>query len=91
MQGYRVRISGRVQGVGYRFATQQQALKLGLCGWVRNLAEGCVEAWFVGEAAALEAMLNWCEQGPPAAEVTAVEVVTVTADAPGAESFEIRS
>ena len=69
-----VLISGRVQGVGYRMATQQQARQLGLRGWVRNLADGRVEARFVGEATIVEVMVTWCWQGPPAAQVEAIEI-----------------
>lgn len=69
-----VLISGRVQGVGYRMSTQEQARQLGLRGWVRNLVDGRVEARFVGEVAAIEAMMAWCWEGPPMAKVEAVEI-----------------
>jgi acylphosphatase len=69
-----VKISGQVQGVGYRFATQQQARNLGLSGWVRNLSDGRVEAVFEGQREVVEAMMQWCQHGPPAAQVDRVEV-----------------
>ncbi|MCS7226325.1 MAG: acylphosphatase [Gloeomargarita sp. SKYB31] len=72
MRVVQVWISGRVQGVGYRFATQQQALRLGISGWVRNLPDGRVQAVFAGPSDAVEKMLAWCQQGPPAAQVTSV-------------------
>ena len=66
-------VSGMVQGVGFRHATYRQALKLGLRGWVRNLADGRVEAVIQGERAALEKLLAWCEHGPALARVDRVE------------------
>ena len=70
----RVRIHGRVQGVWFRGATEQTARALGLDGWVRNCADGCVEAVFEGPAAALDAALAFCRRGPPAARVERIEV-----------------
>lgn len=70
----RALISGRVQGVSFRYYTYHEALKLGLNGWVRNLWDGRVEAEFQGEKADIERMLEWCEHGPPAAKVEVVEV-----------------
>ena len=67
-------ISGRVQGVWFRGWTQQQASSLGLTGWVRNRRDGTVEAIFQGDAADIDAMLNACWQGPPAASVTDIRV-----------------
>jgi acylphosphatase len=69
-QRLHVWITGRVQGVGYRYATQQKARQLGLTGWVRNLADGRVEAVFEGNPDDLEAIAQWCTQGPPAAIVS---------------------
>ncbi len=67
-----VRIAGRVQGVGFRWATRAKARELGLCGWVRNLPGGDVEAEFEGSPAALDAMETWCWQGPRMALVNTV-------------------
>ena len=67
------RISGRVQGVGFRAWTQGQARKLGLSGWVRNEPDGTVAAVFAGPSAAVAAMVDCLWQGPPSASVTAVE------------------
>ena len=70
----RVRVSGVVQHVGYRMWCARQASVLGLDGWVRNVGSGEVEAVFAGEAAAIEAMLAACHQGPPMAKVASVDV-----------------
>ncbi|MGK7904317.1 MAG: acylphosphatase [Hormoscilla sp.] len=67
-------ISGRVQGVGYRFSTRSQAKHLGIAGWVRNLPDRRVEAVFEGSQSAVEAMIRWCYQGPLDAAVTDVAV-----------------
>lgn len=67
------RIRGKVQGVWYRAWTVEQATARGLDGWVRNRADGSVEALFAGPAAAVESMLDACRQGPPAAQVSGVE------------------
>jgi acylphosphatase len=68
-----VRITGRVQGVWYRGWTIDNALALGLTGWVRNRLDGSVEALFVGPAEAVDEMIEACRRGPPAARVEAVE------------------
>lgn len=75
MKQVRVLISGRVQGVGYRFWTEDEAARRGLDGWVRNLIDGRVEAVFAGEAALVEDMVRACHEGPRAARVTAVETL----------------
>lgn len=67
-----VRITGRVQGVWYRGWTVEQARALGLDGWVRNRADGSVEAVFQGPPAAVSRMVDACHEGPPAAHVTDV-------------------
>lgn len=66
-------IQGMVQGVGFRQAAARQARTLQLTGWVRNLPDGRVEAWFEGPDTALDAMLEWCQRGPALAEVREVE------------------
>jgi acylphosphatase len=70
----RVEVTGRVQGVGFRYATDGVALDLGLAGWVRNRPDGTVEAVFEGPAQAVLAAVTWCRNGPPSAFVQAVEV-----------------
>jgi acylphosphatase len=68
----RVRITGRVQGVWFRAWTREQATARGLDGWVRNRADGTVEALFAGPGEAVDDMLAACRKGPPAAKVTGV-------------------
>ncbi len=67
-------ISGSVQGVSFRYYTYHEALKHGLRGWVRNLEDGRVEAVFEGEKAGIEQVLEWSQNGPPAAMVDSIEV-----------------
>jgi len=69
----RVIVSGKVQGVWYRAWTEKQATALGLDGWVRNCRDGAVEAVFSGDDDAVELMLNYLWDGPPLAEVAAVD------------------
>ena len=83
-----VLVSGRVQGVGFRWYTRSKALELGLAGWVANLPDGRVEAWIEGESAALESMLAWLAHGPPSARVTNVE--SVAHEPRGLTGFETR-
>ena len=66
----RVRISGVVQGVGFRFATEQAALRIGVRGFVRNLADRRVEAVFEGATAQVEEALTFVGEGPLAAHVS---------------------
>jgi acylphosphatase len=67
-------IDGRVQGVWFRDSTWQQATRLGVSGWVRNLPDGRVEAIYEGPGDAVEALLAWTRVGPERAQVTAVAV-----------------
>ena len=67
-------ISGRVQGVFFRMETMRSAQRFGVCGWVRNLHDGTVEAVFEGKKSQVEAILDWCNQGPANAHVTRVNV-----------------
>lgn len=69
-----VLVSGRVQGVGFRFYTREEARRFRLCGFVRNLPDGRVEAIFEGEDDAVEALVTWCRSGPPGSRVTGVSV-----------------
>lgn len=75
-------VSGSVQGVGFRFATERQARKLGLSGWVRNLPDGNVEILAEGKPEDVQSLLDWCHVGPPAAQVTSVRHRDVPADQP---------
>lgn len=82
-------IKGRVQGVFFRAHTQEQALKLGLKGYVRNLPLRRVEAVFVGPREQVEKAIAWCRQGPPLAEVSEVMVSWGDPD-PELAGFQIR-
>ena len=68
----RVRIEGLVQGVFYRYSTQQKAQELGVAGWVRNLQDGSVECLLEGERNTIEVLIQWCHHGPPGARVDKV-------------------
>ncbi len=70
----RVVVSGRVQGVFFRDTCRREAVTAGVCGWIRNLHSGEVEAWFEGELPAVERVVAWCHHGPSRAEVTGVAV-----------------
>jgi acylphosphatase len=67
-------ISGHVQGVWYRASTKEKAEELGLTGWVKNTAQGNVEAVFEGEESTVNEMIAWCRKGPPLAQVADVKV-----------------
>lgn len=69
LHGY---VSGRVQGVFFRQATAEQAERLDVDGWVRNLGDGRVEVLLEGEEPAVRELAAWLEQGPPKAKVTAL-------------------
>lgn len=84
------RIRGRVQGVGYREACVQQAASLGVTGWVRNRADGSVEAVLQGRPGPLAAMREWLARGPSWAHVDDVAVETLPASTPRFERFERR-
>ncbi len=68
------KISGRVQGVNFRMETTLAAERYGVNGWVRNVADGTVEAYIEGDAENVDDMLDWCRKGPRPASVTGVEV-----------------
>ena len=79
-----LRISGRVQGVGYPWAMAYEAQALGLGGWVRNRLDGTVEALVCGAPPAVQILIDWAQQGPPLARVQAVDVTEVESEGPGA-------
>ena len=70
-----VLVSGKVQGVFFRSSTKDKAEELGISGWVRNLADGRVEAVLEGEKEDLDKMLEWCRKGPEYARVTGIEII----------------
>lgn len=83
----KVVVTGRVQGVSYRYWTQAEARRRGLGGWVRNRADGSVEAVFCGEENAVDEMIELCHQGPRAARVDEVSVAPCEGTF---EGFDIR-
>ncbi len=80
-------VSGRVQGVYFRDSCRQMAARLGVGGWVRNRADGAVEAAFEGPADAVDRMIDWCRVGPRRAVVTGVTVAEE--DPVGERSFHV--
>ncbi|OPY12677.1 MAG: Acylphosphatase [Syntrophus sp. PtaB.Bin001] len=68
-------VKGRVQGVFFRAHTQKTAIGFQVNGWVRNLADGRVEALFEGTKPGVDAMIDWCRQGPSNAVVEHLEVI----------------
>ena len=67
-------MTGEVQGIGFRYYVRELARSLGVCGWVKNLSDGRVEAVFEGEGKRVEEMIKFCRRGPPSADVSDVEV-----------------
>ena len=88
MRSARLRITGRVQGVGYRAWATLTARRLGLRGWVRNRADGSVEALVIGADDPVAAMIEACREGPFAARVTEVAVSEAADD--GSDGFRPR-
>jgi acylphosphatase len=84
------RITGRVQGVGYRYSVMHIAKELGLTGWVRNAADGSVETRAQGDERALERFAAFLEEGPRSARVRSVDVHAVEPDL-SLEGFVVRS
>ena len=77
---HHVRVTGRVQGVGFRWFVRERADALGLAGWVKNRSDGSVELLVSGEAAASEQFLAAVRRGPPHARVDAIEPILPPAD-----------
>jgi len=81
-------VRGCVQGVFFRDTCAREARAAGVAGWVRNRADGTVEACFEGQAASVERLVAWCRDGPAHAEVDGVEVMAVSPA--GLEVFRIQ-
>ncbi len=79
MPALHFKITGQVQGVGFRYTMCKEARRLRLAGWVRNCHDGSVEAVAVGEEAALQRLAQWAGRGPPGARVDSVQVNAATA------------
>lgn len=90
MKSLHARITGRVQGVGYRAWTIETAIRLGLTGWVRNRLDGSVEAVFQGDDATLHKMIDKCNDGPLLARVFEIKTRELK-DEPLHEGFTSKS
>ncbi len=87
MKAIQARVSGRVQGVAFRWYAQEQARRLGVVGWVRNEPDGSVLLHAEGEDEAVDALVRWCHDGPGMARVSSVAVREAATS--GARSFDI--
>ena len=70
----RVIVSGRVQGVFFRMETRRAAERHGVFGWVKNRADGTVEAVFEGDKEKVDAVIDWCRRGPRHADVQGIDI-----------------
>jgi acylphosphatase len=84
----RVKVHGRVQGVFFRDATRREAGRVGIAGWVRNCADGTVEAVFEGDEDAVQRIVDWVRKGPGHAEVERVDVSEEEPE--GLSGFDVR-
>lgn len=88
MQQALINITGKVQGVGYRYSAFHVAQKLGLKGYVRNMSDGSVEALVQGAKLSISQFIEWCKEGPPHAKTD--QVLTKWQELVGSyENFEI--
>ena len=78
-------VSGRVQGVFYRASTAEQARRLGLTGYAKNLPDGRVEVLACGDEAAVNELVGWLWRGPPAAKVSSLEIQDAESEAAPAD------
>jgi acylphosphatase len=87
VKAVQARVTGRVQGVSFRWYTQEQARRLGVVGWVRNEPDGSVLVHAEGEDEAVDALVDWCRSGPSTARVAHVALREDAVS--GATSFEV--
>ncbi len=88
MERKHIQIYGFVQGVGFRFGVERAARSRGVAGWVRNCPDGTVEAVFEGGVEVVDALVDFCRQGPRGADVERVDVVEESPE--GLSGFQIR-
>ncbi len=88
MRAVTVKVTGRVQGVSFRWYAVQEAERLGVSGWVRNEPDGSVAAHLEGDDEAVDAMVQWCRDGPSYASVRNVAVTDAQPN--GERGFGIR-
>jgi acylphosphatase len=84
----RVVVHGRVQGVFFRDTCRRKASERGVAGWVANRPDGAVEAVFEGEPAAVDALVEWCREGPRGADVQSVDATSEEPE--GLAGFDVR-
>ena len=89
MKAIQINVSGRVQGVCFRASVREEARRIGVTGWVRNLSDGTVEVFVQGPEEKVNRLLSWCYQGPPGAIVTDVGYTDRPVD-PSINTFSIR-
>ena len=70
----KIKVHGRVQGVGFRYSAIQVATRIGISGWVRNEWDGTVQIYCEGEAASVDNFIRWCRKGPSMAYVTSLDI-----------------
>ena len=90
MTAIAVVVTGRVQGVGFRYSTEREARRLGISGWVRNRIDGNVEVWAQGADDAVTLFVTYLETGPRAARVNSIEISEVEPDHQ-IRHFEVRA
>ena len=89
-ESWRVRVHGRVQGVGFREACVREAHRLGVAGWVRNRRDGTVELLLQGPPQRLSELHAWLRQGPPGARVVRAEISRAAPPCAPCEGFDRR-
>ncbi len=89
MKAFQVNVSGRVQGVCFRANTREEAKRIGVAGWVKNLQDGSVEVFMQGQEEKVNSLLSWCYQGSAGASVTSVDYVEKPVD-PSINTFSIK-
>ena len=89
MKAFQVNVLGRVQGVCFRANTREEAKRIGVAGWVKNLQDGSVEVFMQGPEEKVNSLLSWCYQGPAGASVTSVDYVEKSVD-PSINTFSIK-
>jgi len=73
----KIKVHGRVQGVGFRYSTIQAATRIGVSGWVRNEWDGTVLIHCEGESTSVDRFVSWCRKGPAMAYVTSLDITPV--------------
>jgi acylphosphatase len=89
VSAFHVRVTGVVQGVGYRWFVREKARRLGLAGWVRNLADGSVEVLASGEQGQIDLLMGELQKGPPGAVVDQIHHESGASEHPPASPFGI--